>query len=69
MKRYDPCLCCDLPDCDESSRHCGLKKAVRQLKYARRHGIAPTAAMVTGKALYNAAAHVRLSAEKSEARP
>ncbi len=39
MIENHPCLSCTLPECDQGSRHCGLRKAQRRYQNAKRHGL------------------------------
>lgn len=34
-----PCLCCSLPDCDEKSKACGLRRALNRYYYFRRRNL------------------------------
>lgn len=62
----DPCFSCRLPDCDESSRRCGLKAAARDFNVAMYRG-ALTPDIRARAARYFAMRKIERAAAASEA--
>lgn len=68
MASYDPCLHCRLPDCDEASPRCGLRRAwrIRCRLFRRGRPIPPHIA--SGAQIYNTAWRIADNAARSERR-
>lgn len=39
VTRLDPCLICELPDCDDTAKGCGLRVALRRYYACRRNNL------------------------------